>query len=200
MKRPFPICARSLHRIPITNVTFNLSYFIYTSHFYPYFIRRLFVKHSFVLAAKNCRRTEINLLLRDDARSVTLCHRDREERHWRCSARKKLLAIICGAYLNGCRRNDCCSYDWDNYIVPASWAAVTARCETRRDERERECRHRPERKRSCGIDNDINDDTITVVSSCTNSLYTIRTMIRRGSLYYRFRYVRELEKIRVVLL
>lgn len=44
--------------------------------------------------------------------------------------------------------------------------------------------HRPRSKRSCGIDNDINGDTITVVSTCTNSLYTIfiRTTVRCGTI------------------
>lgn len=71
---------------------------------------------------------------------------------------KEIISDYLRTYLNGCRRNDCCSYDWDNYIVPASWAAVTARYERWQDERERECRPSTvgridQSKRSCRIDN-----------------------------------------------
>jgi len=154
---------------------------MYTSlTFLVFYSQTIFKTSCFDLAAKNSDfpcSIFYHVTMRDLLCYAIGLNRDREERHWRCSTRKKLLAIICGAYLNGCRRNDCCSYDWDNYIVPASWAADTARCERRQDERE--CRrrsHRPRSKRSCGIDNDIND-TNTTISSCTNSLYTIYTTV-----------------------
>jgi len=108
-------------------------------------------------------------------------------------ARKNLLAIIYGAYLNGCRRNnDCCSYDWDNYIgTRIGKAAVTARCERRQGERERDVAKEREREIGRSYRRD-RAGQITILAMPLPSFVVCRQFVRdttscRDSLYDRSR-------------
>lgn len=80
-----------------------------------------------------------------------------------------------GAYLNGCRRNNDCCYDWDNYIG-ARITGIKPLSRVAKDQAgwKRKRRRRSYRQRSRGTDNDISDAIIVVrrvPTVCTRYIY-----------------------------